>query len=62
MAHIEGTAPNEREAHESAEEEAADAGKKSAKQGSLSKSGKDPNRTSSHFVGDNDSVENDKKS
>lgn len=58
LAHIEGTAPNERETIDSGDE--AEDQKKSLNP--LSKRGTDPNRTSSHFAGDNDSVENDKKS
>ncbi len=48
MAHIDGSAPNERETIDSADEAEPDP-KKSAIQ---SKKGTDPNRTSSHFGGD----------
>ena len=56
MAHIEGTAPNEREAHDSAGEEGDDQ-KKSQKQGTVSKKGSQLNRTNSQFAGDGDSVD-----
>jgi hypothetical protein len=59
MAHIEGTAPNERETIDSADEAENDP-KKSANV--MSKKGTDPNRTSSHFGGDQESIEQDKKS
>ena len=53
LAHIEGTAANEREAIESADENAGDAQNKSVKQGSVSKRGTDANKTgSSHNVHD----------
>jgi len=57
LAHIEGTAANEREAAESADEN-VDVQNKSAKQQSLSKRGTEANKTaSSHMVGDNESIE-----
>ena len=63
LAHIEGTAANEREAIESADENAGDAQNKSIKQGSMSKRGTEANKTgSSHHVGDDQSVEQDRKS
>ena len=49
MAHIDGSAPNERETIDSADEAEPDT-KKSAVM--MSKKGTDPNRTSSHFGGD----------
>ena len=55
MEHIEGNAPNEREAHESADE--GDDGKKSQNKGTVSKKGSMLNRTNSQFAGDGDSVE-----
>lgn len=62
-AHIEGTAANEREAHESADEGVEEQKKSSGKAGTQSKKGTDAmNRTSSHYVNDADSVENEKKS
>lgn len=63
--HIEGTASNDRDAHESADDGAEEVKKSSGKPGTASKKGTDNgmNRTSSHYVGgDNDSVENDKRS
>ena len=53
--HIEGTANNEREAHESQGED--EDGKKSALQGTRSKKGS-MNRTNSQLNAENDSVEN----
>ena len=58
--HIEGTAANEREMHDS-EDEAEEMGKKSAGQ-AKSKTGTNMKGSSSHFQGDMDSVENDKRS
>ena len=53
--HINGTAKNEREAHESAEEDGGDA-KKSARQATSKKGASDAmNRTSSHNIGDAES-------
>ena len=61
LAHIDGTAPNEREAHESEEE--VEEKKKSDKQGTTSKRGTDGvARNSSHHVNDTGSVEMDRKS
>lgn len=55
--HIDGTAPNEREAHESADEGAIEDAKKSQKKSTISRKESNLNKTSSHFVGDGDSVE-----
>lgn len=54
--HIDGTAANEREAHESADEGMEDA-KKSQKKSTISRKESQLNKTSSQFVGDADSVE-----
>lgn len=52
--HIDGTASNERDAVDSADED--DKAHKSAKPGTLSKKGTDPNKTaSSHMVDEMDS-------
>ena len=61
-AHIEGTASNEREAHESADENVEE--HKKSKPGTSSKKGTEGGlgRNSSHYVNDNDSVENEKRS
>ena len=53
--HIEGTAKNEREAHDSADD--GEDAKKSIRQGSVSKRGSQLNKTGSQFAGDQDSVE-----
>ena len=57
-AHIDGTAANEREAHDSADEVAEEIAKKSQKKSTISRKESQLNKTSSHFVGDADSVEN----
>ena len=62
LAHIDGTAHNERDAHES-EEEAVEEKKKSDKPGTQSKRGTDGvARNSSNAVNDTGSVENDRRS
>ena len=58
-AHIEGTATNEREAHESADE-AGDV--KASQQLNSNKKGTDPNKASSKHLGENDSIEHELRS
>ena len=56
--HIDGTAPNEREDHKSDDEAAEDPKSKiSQKKSTISRKESQMNKTSSHFVGDADSVE-----